>query len=226
MAKKIIYILLSLFFVLFSLNIFADDQSVSAVLLRQSKQIKNLTSRVSQLENVILELRRENNVSKDTNVENVQESPEGVDSLLPTSVSDLSGSKISKEKQEYDAALVVLKEGKLELAEQNFAKFINDYPNSELHSNAIFWYGEAFFRQKKYNKAAVNFLKCYKDYPKGVKAADALLKVSLALNELNKNEEACNMLDKLDSEFPDRPAGSINRAKEARVKFGCGQSKK
>lgn len=69
-------------------------------------------------------------------------------------------------------------------------------------SNAYFWYGECFFKQKDYNTAAVNYLKGYKESPKGAKSSDALLKLALSLGELKKTTEACNILDKLNKEFP------------------------
>ena len=127
----------------------------------------------------------------------------------------------SKEKKLYDAALAALKDSRLEIAEEKFSSFIKDYPKSQLQSNAYFWYGETFFKRNMYDKAAINYLKGYKQYPKGSKAADSLLKLALSLGELKKKTESCTMLEKLDAEFPNRPASSIKRAKDAKVKFGC-----
>ena len=72
-----------------------------------------------------------------------------------------------------------------------------------------------------FDKAAINYLKGYKQSPKGIKASDSLLKLALSLGELKKGQEACSILDKLEAEFPNRPATSIKRAKEARIKFAC-----
>jgi tol-pal system protein YbgF len=140
---------------------------------------------------------------------------DGVDQSLPIE------SAISQEKKDYDTALAALKDNKLEESESLFAKFIEKYPTSSLQSNAIFWYGETFFRRSMFNKSAINYLKGYKSYPKGAKASDSLLKLSFSLAGLNKNQEACNMLDKLEKEFPNRPDSSIKRAKDAKGKFGC-----
>jgi|GEM_PF-1446816 len=127
----------------------------------------------------------------------------------------------SKEKKLYDAALVALKDNRLEIAEEKFSSFIKDYPKSSMQSNAYFWYGETFFKRNMFDKAAINYLKGYKQYPKGSKAADSLLKLALSLGELKKKTETCTMLAKLDAEFPSRPASSVKRAKDAKVKFGC-----
>jgi TolA-binding protein len=73
------------------------------------------------------------------------------------------------------------------------------------------------------DKAAINYLKGYKQFPKGAKASDSLLKLALTLGELKKKTEACSMLSRLETEFPNRPATSIKRTKDAKVKFGCKQ---
>lgn len=127
----------------------------------------------------------------------------------------------SKEKKLYDAALAALKDNRLEIAEEKFSSFMKDYPKSSMQSNAYFWYGETFFKRNMFDKAAINYLKGYKQYPKGSKAADSLLKLALSLGELKKKTEVCTMLAKLEAEFPSRPASSIKRAKDAKVKFGC-----
>lgn len=127
----------------------------------------------------------------------------------------------SKDKKLYDQALIALKDNNFSAAEEKFSTFIRTYPQSLLQSNAYFWYGETFFRRNMFDKAAPNYLKGYKLFPKGVKAADSLLKLALSLNELKKKTEACGILTKLENEFPSRPAASIKRAKDAAIKFGC-----
>ena len=101
------------------------------------------------------------------------------------------------------------------------ANFIKEHPSSSLQSNATFWYSETFYRRGIFDKAAINYLQSYKNYPKGSKAPDALLKLAYSLASLNKNKEACSMLEKLDLEFPQRPISSIKRTKEAKNKFYC-----
>jgi tol-pal system protein YbgF len=125
------------------------------------------------------------------------------------------------EKADYDMALADLKDNKLDLAEKKFWDFINKYPKSSMQSNAYFWYSETFFRRNIFDKAAIYYLKGYKQFPKGAKASDSLLKLALSLGSLNKKSDACNILIKLDQEFPNRPSSSIKRAKDARIKFGC-----
>ncbi|WP_341786984.1 tol-pal system protein YbgF [Rickettsia endosymbiont of Cantharis rufa] len=129
---------------------------------------------------------------------------------------------IAPDKQAYDLALADYKDNKLTEAKNKFKNFIQKYPNSSLISNAYFWYGECFFKQKDYNGAAVNYLKGYKESPKGAKSSDGLLKLALSLGELKKTAEACNILAKLDKEFPtNRTVTSKKMAEDAKIKFDC-----
>ncbi|XVN42053.1 MAG: tol-pal system protein YbgF [Candidatus Rickettsia vulgarisii] len=130
------------------------------------------------------------------------------------------------DKQLYDLALASLKDKNLSDAEEKFAEFLKKYPNSPLVSNAYFWYGDIFYQNKMFDKAAINYLKGYKQSPKGDKASDSLLKSALSLGELKKNKEACSILGKLETEFPNRTSASKKRAADAEIKYGCNKQGK
>ncbi len=132
-----------------------------------------------------------------------------------------SQNNIAKDKELYDLALASFKENKLVEAEKKFAEFLKNFPSSPLVSNAYFWYGETFAKRNIFDKAAVNYLKGYKQDPKGAKASDSLLKLALSLGSLNKHQQACAILNKLEVEFPSRAMTSVTRTKEAQTKFGC-----
>lgn len=214
---------------------YADSQSYGPIIQRQSKQIQELKERVLELENNIEEiksaLKKTDSVShkitqSSDKVSGAFDSDGSADVILSedtnkTFFANKSDSSEPQDKIDYDLALASLKEGNMDLAETKFADFIKQHPSSILQSNATFWYAEIFYREGNYNKAAINYLQCYKKYPKGSKAPDALLKLAYSLASLNKNKEACSMLDKLESEFPKRPISSIKRAKEAWAKFRC-----
>ncbi len=129
--------------------------------------------------------------------------------------------KLETEKELYDVALASLKDNDLQGSEQKFSDFIQKYPKSPMLSQAYFWYGEVFFRQSVFDKASINYLKAYRQSPKGLKAADALLKLSLSLGSLGKKQDACSILVKLNAEFPSRAASSIKGANDAKIKYGC-----
>jgi tol-pal system protein YbgF len=234
MNKKILSIL---FLVLLSNLALADSESYGPIIQRQSKQIQELKARTLELENSIGELK---SILKNSGIIVTSKGsgsistvspkvpvvvPVPSSSLLPEEektffVNNLS-SGAAEDKIDYDLALAALKDGNFEVAETKFADFIKKHPGSSLQSNATFWYAETYYRRGVFNQAAINYLQSYKQYPKGIKAPDALLKLSYSLASLNKNKEACSMLEKLELEFPKRSISSIKRAKEARDKFRC-----
>ncbi len=230
MKNKILLILCIIFNIS---STFADGRNYGIIIQRQSKQIQDLESRVLELEDTIealkINLSRNASLSKNLADTSVLALGEIVDErsiksiLRPKSENILFKTELSmpQDKTDYDLALATLKDGDFESAEQQFVAFIKKYPSSGLQSNAIFWYAESFYRRGNFNKAAINYLQSYKKYPKASKAPDALLKLSYSLANLNKNKEACRMLEKLEFEFPQRSFDSIKRTNEAKSKFYC-----
>lgn len=226
--KKLSGILIVIFFYY---NVaLASSQEFGPILQRQAKQIKELQTKVdileknlntvqSQLQSKVLEvnvgeLPETQNTLADTDKKFFADEPANA-AVLPRQIVG------SLDKIDYDLALATLKKGSLDKAEKMFEDFLQKYPDSNLGQNAVFWYGETFYLRGIFDKAALHYSQGYKKYPKGTKAADSLLKLSFSLARLNKNKEACSMLDKLDSEFVNRPIHSIKRSKDARSKFGC-----
>ncbi len=214
-------------------NTNANSESYGYIIQRQAKQIQELQNRILKLENHVNLINFNSNKDKTTsdksnlttldlakiNEENLKNNLENNDSSANHTLNIAQ----KQDKSDYDIALATLKEGDFDLAEQKFLKFIENYPASNLQTNAIFWYSETFYHRGIFDKAAINYLKGYKKYPKGVKAPDTLLKLAYSLAGLKKNKEACNILKKLESEFPERSIESIKRSDDAKSEFNCKQ---
>lgn len=209
----------SVIIILSTSYVFASDKNYGPLIKRQSEQIKELSNRLELLEQAMSSLTSKtrpqpaNNLEQDPNLLPLPEKKVFFDDKTAEANS----------KSEYDLALALLKDGKFDDAELKFADFIHKYPKHNFRENALFWYAESFYRRDNFNQAAIDYLKAYKEYPKGSKASDALLKLALSLGALDKSKEACSILEKLGTEFPNRPANSIKRAGEAKEKFGCGK---
>jgi tol-pal system protein YbgF len=222
-----------------SLNFDSNDMEMNR-LDAQEKEIQNLLGRIEVLEHTVSNLKIKldpQNAPLERGITTQQsETPQLIDKQnggdifdIPSANTDQENLKPSvikekeatTEKKLYDLALAALKDNKLDIAEEKFTSFIKTYPKSSLQSNAYFWHGETFFKRKMFDKAAISYLKGYKQFPKAAKASDSLLKLALSLGELKKKEEACGILSKLESEFPNRAAASIKRAKDSKIKFGC-----
>ena len=130
--------------------------------------------------------------------------------------------KPSKEPQEiYQRAYNMLSNGNYEAAEVAFIKFIKDFSDHSLTSNAYYWLGETFYLRKNYIQAAQNFAAGYKKFPKGSKASAQLLKLGISLYALNKNKEACSTFAKLNKEFSDLSLSISSRVNTFKEKLDC-----
>ena len=81
--------------------------------------------------------------------------------------------------------------------------FANQYPEHDLYVNALYWIGEAFYGEKKYELAILQFQDVISQYSSHPKAAAAMLKQALAFNALGDGENARTTMQKLIEEYPD-----------------------
>lgn len=92
------------------------------------------------------------------------------------------------ETREYQAAFRLMSAGEHAAAVQSFTKFIDQYPESELSANALYWLGEAQFIQQQLEPAYQAFKQCIEWFPTSNKAADALNR-AIKVQETLKNAE-------------------------------------
>jgi len=104
--------------------------------------------------------------------------------------------------QLYDTAYGDYTKGRYELAVAGFQDYIERYPSTDLSDNAQYWVGESHFSERKFDDAIGDFDALLKRWPKSDKAAAALLKKGLALQELNRRAEAVVALQYVIHEYP------------------------
>lgn len=105
-------------------------------------------------------------------------------------------------------------------AESGFREFVSKYPEHNLAGSAEFKLGETFWAQQNYGDAAQAYMSSYKQYPKGRRAPDSLLKLGLSLARLGQKDQACTTMGSVDAEFPN----AVEVKKRAQAEFkraGC-----
>ncbi len=105
-------------------------------------------------------------------------------------------------------------------AESGFTEFVSKYPEHNLAGSAEFKLGETFWAQQNYSSAAQAYMSSYKQYPKGRRAPDSLLKLGLSLARLGQKDQACTTMGSVDAEFPN----AVEVKKRAQAEFkraGC-----
>ncbi len=109
---------------------------------------------------------------------------------------------LPSKKEMYDKALELYNKGEFESAINAFEAFLAIYSQDELTDNALYWIGESYYAQKKYNEALSYFHRVVIDYPNADKVPSALYKEALTLEHLGMAKEAEGALKELLARFP------------------------
>ncbi|NTU77593.1 MAG: tol-pal system protein YbgF, partial [Alphaproteobacteria bacterium] len=126
--------------------------------------------------------------------------------------------------EQYDRAFGLLRQANYEEAEKAFKSFIDKNPKDKLLDNAKYWYAETFYVRGKFSDATATFADAYQQNPKGTKAPDSLLKLALALAQIDKKQDACVTLSELRNKYPTAPATIRARADQERARLKCAKN--
>lgn len=117
------------------------------------------------------------------------------------------------EMRDYEAALGLLRAGKVKEAQAAFEAFIVTHPQAALQPNATYWLGSCLFQQKQFAKAAEAFGRVYATWPTDAKAPDALLSQGNALLESKDEKGAIQAFEALVEKYPTSPAVETARTR-------------
>ncbi len=102
----------------------------------------------------------------------------------------------------YNMAYSDYRKGNFELAIDGFKMYKEQFPESPLVDNSLYWIGECYFSQKKYAEAIEQFNELLLNYPWGDKIPAAYLKKGISLMELSQKEESLIVFKLLISKYP------------------------
>ena len=114
---------------------------------------------------------------------------------------DESLSNLSPEDQ-FQLAFDLLRNQRFEEAKDSFLLFIEENTDNTLSGTAHYWLGEIYLLKKEYREAALILAEGYQKFPQSIKAPDMLYKLSESLVLIDKKNDACSTLIKLDKEYP------------------------
>jgi len=117
-------------------------------------------------------------------------------------VRDTPGERSPDAGNEYRAAVELLRSGHHEDAIVALRAFIQHFPRHDYADNAQYWLGEAFYVQKDYQHALLEFRATIETYPRGNKVPDALLKVGYCYQALGQAEKAHATLEQVVNLYP------------------------
>jgi tol-pal system protein YbgF len=92
--------------------------------------------------------------------------------------------------------------GNFDLAVEGFRMYKDQFSDSPLADNALYWIGECCYSQRKFEDAINMFNELILAYPQGDKIAAAYLKKGMSFAETGKKEEAIAAFKLLITKFP------------------------
>jgi tol-pal system protein YbgF len=102
----------------------------------------------------------------------------------------------------YSNGLRDITSGKYDLARSEFEDYLKYYSDTDLASNAQFYLGEIFYKQKQYMDAVAAYDKVLTNYPKSFKLGPARLRKGMALIELGQKTAGIRELREVVKRFP------------------------
>jgi len=97
---------------------------------------------------------------------------------------------------------LIQKEGEFARGREVMSDFLARFPDHPLAANAMYWIGEAFYGDKKYENAILQFQDVIQKHGDHPKAAAALLKQGLAFKALDDIKNARVILQKVVTDYP------------------------
>lgn len=114
-----------------------------------------------------------------------------------------------QDRDAYQVAFNLLKDGKYNEAAAAFAQFMMTYPQSGLLDNAQYWLGESHYVLKDFGQAQRDFQTVLDAYPNSGKIPDALLKLGYTQYELKAFQDARSNLQRVFDQFPESNAAKL-----------------
>lgn len=122
------------------------------------------------------------------------------------------------DRESYEAAFDLLKDGRYDQARAGFRQFLADYPNSDLAGHSQYWMGETYYVTQQYPQALPEFQRVIDQYPQSRKLPDALLKVGYCQYELGQYPQARAALEDVVRAYPESTAARLSTQRLDRMK--------
>jgi len=140
-------------------------------------------------------------------VEELEQQPSNQATIIPPSpqVKQEKKPNVTAEELYQESLDLIRTQKKFAEGREMLESFIKKYPQHDLYINALYWIGEAYYGEKKYEAAILQFQDVISQYPSNAKAPAAMLKQALAFNALGDGENAGTTMQKLLEEYPESP---------------------
>ncbi len=133
---------------------------------------------------------------------------------LPENV-EVPPGEVSDPAEHYRRAIDMVSRRELDLALTSLTDFLVRHPSHTLSPKVMFWRGEVLFAKRDYGRALDAFESAVAREPRGDKAADSLLKISMCHERLGAKDRARATLERLKAQFPESDAARLAAQEDA-----------
>lgn len=102
----------------------------------------------------------------------------------------------------YKDSLASYRAGEYGAALAGFEKFLDSKPKDDYVDNALYWIGECHYGLGEFGKSVRTFERVIREQPDGNKVPDSMLKMSLALDKLGRQDRSRQVLETLTQRYP------------------------
>jgi len=121
----------------------------------------------------------------------------------------------------FKKAKQLLLEGQYAQASRAFQAYVDTYGETPNAPEARYWMGETLYIRGLYSDAAIAYIGAIRGWPQTGWAPDAMVKLSRALVQLNKPQDACRALDDFTKRYPGASAAVKAKAADTRLSAMC-----
>lgn len=122
------------------------------------------------------------------------------------------------QRQQYQQALDILREGRYMQAAEAFRGFLQAHPDSAYAGNAQYWLAESYYVTRQFPQALEEFGEVVEAYPGSNKVADARLKIGFIHYEMEDWETARRELEAVTRTYPGTTAARLAEERLLRLK--------
>ena len=90
-------------------------------------------------------------------------------------------------------------------------EYLRVFPGTEQADNAVYWIGEAYYRQRRFRQAIAQFDEVLNRYPRSDKLPSAALKKGYAHLELGERSQGLVQLQYVEREYPNSDEANLAR---------------
>lgn len=122
----------------------------------------------------------------------------------------------------YDSAYNDYLKGSYDLALRGFQEYLDNFPNTDLADNAVYWIGESYYRQRRFRQAIEQFDAVLSRYPRSEKIPGALLKKGYSHLELGERSQGVVQLQHVIRQYPTTDEANLARQRLREVGVDAG----